>query len=66
MVFEPGLLVTALVGDVPVALQVGVRVNPVQRSSRLKFQLADKVQITSPPLVFVKEHDIERVASAEP
>ena len=40
LVLEAGLLVAALVGDVAVALQVGVLVDPVQGGARLGFELA--------------------------
>ena len=43
LVLEAGLLVAPLVGDVAVALQVGVLVDPVQRGAGLVLELADEL-----------------------
>ena len=59
LVLEAGLLVPALVPDVPVAHQVGVLVDPVQRRPRLAFELAHEARVTGPALVLVEEHDVE-------
>ena len=59
LVLEAGLLVPALIPDVPVAHQVGVLVDPVQRRPRLAFELVNEACVTRPALVLVEKHDVE-------
>ncbi len=60
LVLEAGLLVAALVGDVAVALQVGVVVDPGQGRPRLALERAHQLRVARPALVLVEEHDVER------
>ena len=60
LVLEAGLLVAALVGDVAVALEVGVLVDPVQRRAGLALEVAHELPVARPPLVLVEQHDVER------
>ena len=60
LVLEAGLLVPALVRDVSVALEVRVLVDPVERSARLVFEVADKSRVAGPSFVLVEQHDVQR------
>ena len=60
LVLEPGLLVAPLVGDVAVALQVGVLVDPGQGRARLPLERAHELRVAGPALVLVEQHDVER------
>ena len=60
LVLEPGLLVAPLVGDVAVALQVGVVVDPGQGRARLLLERSDELGVAGPALVLVEQHDVER------
>jgi hypothetical protein len=63
---SPGLLVAPLVGDVAVALQVGVVVDPPQRGPRLLLVVPHQVGVPGPPLVLVEQDPYSGVASAVP
>src|SRR5436190_2312297 len=60
LILEPRLLVAPLVRDVAVPLEVGVLVDPVQRSASLVLELAHELRVAGPPLVLVEQHDVER------
>ena len=60
LVLEAGFLVPALVPDVAVVQQVGVLVDPVQRSAGLALELPDELAVARPALVLVEQHDVER------
>ena len=60
LVLEAGLLVAALVGDVAVALQVGVLVDPVERGARLVLEVAHELRVAGPALVLVEQDDEQR------
>jgi hypothetical protein len=53
-------LVASLVGDVAVALEVGVRIDPVERRPGLELQLSHQPGVTGPPLVLIEQHDEQR------
>ncbi len=60
LVLEACLLVAALVGDVAVAQQIGVLVDPVQRRPRLVLELAHELPVPGPAFVLVEQHDVQR------
>ena len=59
LVLEAGLLVAALVGDVAVALEVGVLVDPGQRGAGLELQFADELGVPGPALVLIHQDDVQ-------
>ena len=66
LVLEPRRFVATLIRHVAVPLQVGVGVDPVQRSSGLIFQVAHKLNVARPAFVLVEETTYRGVASAQP
>ena len=60
LVLEARLLVAPLVGDVAVALQVGVVVDPGQRRARLLLERPHELRVAGPALVLVEQHHVER------
>ena len=64
---RPGLFVATLVRHVAIALEVGVLVDPSQRSAHFVLELADELGVAGPSLVVVEQHDeqLRRVGRAE-
>ena len=60
LVLEAGLLVAPLVGDVAVALQVGVVVDPGQGGPGRRLEGAHQPGVAGPALVLVEEHEVQR------
>src|SRR5204862_2096549 len=54
LVLESGLPVAPAIGDVAVAEQIGVFIDPVQRRASLELELAHESCVARPTLVFVE------------